>query len=92
MKRPYSCPKLVFESYQLDAAIAIKCSMPIGNTMYQCSADVSGGGKYGYGYGGEAFNTLNCTAYQFVGDTPDHDYEWYCYHEAVALFEMFLNS
>ena len=92
MKKTYSRPLAVFESYQLDAAIAIQCSVPIGNTTYQCSVDLSAGGKYGYGGGGEFFNYYNCQT-DLVGDGPDGDSV--CYHgpySAIDIYAIFLNS
>ncbi len=92
MKRPYVCPTLAFESFQLDAAVAIQCAVPIGNTTYQCSVDLGGGGKYGYGGGGEFFNYINCQT-DLVGDGPNG--ESVCYHgphSTFNIYAIFLNS
>ena len=92
MKKPYSRPMLAFESYQLDAAIAIKCSVPIGIYTDTCSVDLSAGGHYGPGGGGEFFNYYNCQT-DLVGDGPDN--ESVCYHgphSSFGIYDIFLNS
>jgi len=91
MKRPYFRPMLAFESYQLDAAIADQCAVPIGNTTYQCSVSLNGD-KYGYGGGGEFFNYTNCQT-DLVGDGPNG--ESVCYHgphSTFNIYAIFLNS
>ena len=93
MKKPYSCPMLAFESYQLDAAIAKKCPEPIHFYTYTCSHDLGGGGITGPVGGGEFFNYYNCQT-DLVGDGPENN-ESVCYHGPYATFditEIFLNS
>ena len=92
MKRPYFRPMLAFESYQLDAAVAVQCSVAIGNTTDQCSVDLGGGGKIGYGGGGEFLSYTNCQT-DLVGDGPNG--ESVCYHgphSAFDIYAIFLNS
>lgn len=91
MKKTYSRPMLAFESYQLDAAIAIQCDVPIGNTTKQCSVDLNGE-HYGWGGGGEFFNYYNCQT-DLVGDGPGG--ESVCYHgphSSFGIYDIFLNS
>ena len=92
VKRPYVRPMLAFESYQLDAAIAVHCKVPIGNTTYQCSVNLSGESIGWWTTGGEFFNYQNCQT-DLVGTGENN--ESVCYHgphSTFNIYDIFLNS
>ena len=93
MKKPYSRPQLAFESYQLDAAIAIICDVKLNYATYSCSVDLVGDGSNGgLGGGREFFNYVNCQT-DLVGTGENN--ESVCSHGPYGSFDLlkiFLNS
>ena len=92
MKKTYSRPQLAFESYQLDAAIAQNCQVPIGYTTTQCSTSLAADEQW-WSAGGEFFGYYNCQT-DLVGNGPGGG-ESVCYHgphSTWGISDIFLNS
>ena len=83
MKKAYSRPQVAFESFQLDAALALGCQLILEYNTYSCSIDANG--ESYYGAGGEFFNYTNCQT-DLVGDGPNG--ESVCYHGPLATWEI----
>lgn len=77
MKKAYSRPFLAFESYQLDAALAVNCSIIMKWGEGRCSVDPDGTSHYGPG--GEFFNYENCRT-DVTGD---------CYHGPFGMIDIY---
>jgi hypothetical protein len=90
MKKKYSRPMLAFESFQLDAALALNCKIIMHYSTRNCSVD--GNGVSYSGGGGEFFGYYNCQT-DLLGNGPNG--ESVCYHGPIAtgdVFDIFLQS
>ena len=91
MKKEYSKPYLLVESFQLDAAIAASCSSlgvtPLNYSLNTCTAAEE---KPGLGYFGAACATEGGVNVETLGGDGNDEY---CYHGPYAdLATMFMNS
>ena len=79
MKKVYTRPKVAFESFQLDAALAKDCQIIMRYGTRTCSVNSFSGP------GGEFFNYYNCQT-DLVGDGPNG--ESVCYHGPTGTWEI----